>query len=228
MQRSETVENLNTAFAKWLTERPDINKDKAVDVYNKQGKFLYTFNYATLGNIIKLYAPTLGKHGLSVTQEVTDKGVYTYLEHSSGEWKTYGPLSIKMKDEDGNELKEQSIGSSITYKKRYQLNAVLFIDAEDDDDANTADGQHAKPKGKSAPKKQSSAPKQKSEPKKQQQEAPKANSDDSKIEEWIDSIETQEGSEKLVNWYQAGLNGDNGKEFEKKWKQKVMQKMQEL
>lgn len=144
MTFSEEIDELFTALAKFHAECPPIKKDKEVTVRNQQKQFLYTFEYASYGNIMSVVRPILAKHGLSIMHNAGANGVQTILVHSSGQWaKTdYLPVLLEKKvDDDIVPVNEQETGSSITYKKRYQVSTILALDTDMDDDGNTADGQ---------------------------------------------------------------------------------------
>jgi len=91
--------------------------------------------YATLASVMDAAKP-LAKHGIAVSQaaEVTDGrvAVSTILIHSSGEWISES-ISLKPRQDD-----PQSVGSAITYGRRYLLASMAGIAAEDDDDGNAA------------------------------------------------------------------------------------------
>ena len=53
--------------------------------------------------------------------------------HESGEWIEYDPIKMKPVKND-----PQSIGSAITYAKRYALSAIFGITSDQDDDGNEA------------------------------------------------------------------------------------------
>ena len=81
--------------------------------------------------------PILAKNGLAVIQEATGDGEYifvkTKLAHTSGEILETDILRMKPQKND-----PQSMGSCITYAKRYQLAALLGICESVDDDGNKA------------------------------------------------------------------------------------------
>ncbi len=132
MEKSESIKELCAALCKFQQDVPHINLDREVEVKTANGK--YTFKYATLGNIIDTCKPILVANGLSFTQLVEPDGsVTTMLMHTSGEY-LMSNLRIS------GQATAQGIGSSITYAKRYALSAILGIVADDDDDANIADG----------------------------------------------------------------------------------------
>lgn len=90
-----------------------------------------------MGAIIDATKGALAKNGLAVSQLVDTNGVVhvdTLLMHESGEW-IRSSISLKPKADD-----PQSIGSAITYGRRYSLGAILGVASEDDDDGNSAGG----------------------------------------------------------------------------------------
>lgn len=107
--------------------------------------------FASLGAIIDATKGALAKNGLAVSQLVDTNGVVhvdTLLMHESGEW-IRSSISLKPKADD-----PQSIGSAITYGRRYSLGAILGVASEDDDD-----GQSASKPGAAKPEAQAEQPK---------------------------------------------------------------------
>ncbi len=105
-----------------LTNPP---KDKTANT----GTFKYA--YADLAGILDHVRPILARHGLAVTQDVRMEDgrllIHTRLLHKSGESLDYGPLAGTVGS------KWQDVGSGITYARRYALQAVLGIAADEDD-----------------------------------------------------------------------------------------------
>jgi len=127
------MENIAKALNSFQKELPEVKMDATVKVQTKSGSS-YNFKYATFGNIVKTVTPVLSKHGLSFTQTFGDDFLYTILFHVSGESiQSSIPIDVK----SGT---MQEVGSRISYLKRYSLTAILGIVAEEDDDANIADG----------------------------------------------------------------------------------------
>ena len=104
-----------------------------------QSKLSYSFKYATLDHIIQIIRKPLTDNGLWFTQIMKeDNGTYildTRLMHSSGQWIACQTPLIW----DGNGGNQQ-FGSALTFMRRYSLTSLLGIAAEEDDDANVADG----------------------------------------------------------------------------------------
>jgi len=92
----------------------------------------YNYRYAPLDVVRNAVVPTLTKHGLTVIQFPisTDDdriGVETTLAHESGESITRS-FTTKLHKQD-----PQSVGSAITYYRRYSLLACLGLAPEDED-----------------------------------------------------------------------------------------------
>ena len=109
---------------------------------NKTGRnkaFGAGFMYSTIDDILNACTPELSKNGIVVMQfpEFVDSrlAITTRICHKSGQW-IENTLSVKP-DKDT----AQSVGSAITYLKRYSLVAILGLACgEEDDDGNAASG----------------------------------------------------------------------------------------
>jgi hypothetical protein len=128
--------NLADALSKAQGEFPTIPRNKEVTVTTKTGG-KYKFKYATLETIFSATRPALTKYGLAINHKIrpTERGheIVAVLKHKSGEVDECAlPLSLAGSN--------QEQGSEITYKRRYAVQCVLGIAADDDDDANGADG----------------------------------------------------------------------------------------
>lgn len=96
--------------------------------------------YADLAAVLDAIRKPLADNGLSVTQttEIRDGGfvLVTRLRHTSGQWVSSDyPLPVG--------AKPQELGSALTYARRYSLSALACIAADEDDDAESANGQPA-------------------------------------------------------------------------------------
>lgn len=102
--------------------------------------------YADLAAVLDAIRKPLADNGLSVTQttEIRDNGfvLVTTMRHATGQWiASEYPLPLG--------AKPQEIGSAMTYARRYSLSALACIASEEDDDAESANGQPAStPKAK--------------------------------------------------------------------------------
>ncbi len=87
--------------------------------------------YADLTSVIEACKAALNKHGITFLQPVRsgEAGVIveTVLLHTSGEWIS-DELELPVSKNDA-----QGVGSAITYGRRYGLQSMVGIPAEDDD-----------------------------------------------------------------------------------------------
>lgn len=103
----------------------------------------YKSSYADLGAVMQVCKDELNKNGISVLQPVgtDEQGVYveTLLLHESGEF-----IADKMRIAVKGPNDPQAQGSAITYARRYGLQSMVFIPAEDDDGEKATGHQVAK------------------------------------------------------------------------------------
>ena len=126
--KSETISELAKALSNFQGKMTAVKKD-AVNPF-------YKSKYATLDTIWETIRKPLSESGLSIAQTMNvfgDKSLLeTTLYHNSGEWISGTQLVNPIKDDP------QSLGSAISYARRYSLSALLGIVADEDDDANVA------------------------------------------------------------------------------------------
>jgi len=127
------MEQIAKALHAFQSNLPEVKLDATVKVQTKAGGS-YNFKYATYANIVKTVLPSLIENDMAFTQTFGDGCLVTSLFHISGE-SIVSKIPINL---DGCTMQE--IGSRISYLKRYSLSAILGIVAEEDDDANIADG----------------------------------------------------------------------------------------
>jgi hypothetical protein len=128
--------NLAAALAKVQAELPKLERDRTVEVQQKNGG-TFTYSYVTLANLSDAVLPVLAKHGLSfVAMPGTGSDgkmcLRYHLLHESGEALS-GEFPIS--GEGGIQL----IGGRITYSRRYCLAAVTGVAADEDDEARLVD-----------------------------------------------------------------------------------------
>ncbi len=132
------IDKLAGALVQFQSEVTAVGKGATAKV-EKDGRLLYTYNYADLASVVEATREARGKAGLAVVQMPTGDPisgitVYTLVLHSSGQWMR-GDMTIKPMDS-----KPQTIGSLITYMRRYSYSAALGISTEEDDDGAKAQG----------------------------------------------------------------------------------------
>lgn len=159
MNKSESIKELATALSKAQGELENASKTSANPFFKSK--------YADLAEIINTSKDVLAANGLSVIQmpggdaSAGIVSVETMLCHSSGEWVSniaIAPLNEKISNGKSAPPDAQSVGSAITYLRRYSLAAFLGI-AQEDDDANSASGKQAPAQEPIRPHKKPEAPK---------------------------------------------------------------------
>ena len=128
---------LAAALAKAQSTFPTITRDKTVKVTSKTGKS-YSFKYAPLDVVLGAVRAPLAANGLALLQTLDEGSLVTSLMHESGAFVT-GRFALPATDDI------QALGSAITYLRRYAIQAILGIAAEDDDDGNRAAGNRVEP-----------------------------------------------------------------------------------
>lgn len=133
MQTSSSIVKISASLVKAQKEIGGAKKGSTNPFFHSK--------YADLGSVMEACKDALNNNGIVVLQPVgRDEGltgeqyVETILLHESGEF-----ISDKMRlvmKEDNN---PQAQGSAISYARRYSLQSMVFIPAEDDD------GEKAKP-----------------------------------------------------------------------------------
>lgn len=135
-------ENIAAALVDALAELTIVEKGRTAKIPTKDGKS-YTYDYADIGDVVKLTRPVLAAHGLVALTPIHDHGsglacTVTIL-HRSGERLDFGPFPF-----DGAR-DAQATGSAVTYFRRYALVAALGMAAGDDDDGAGAQSSQTAP-----------------------------------------------------------------------------------
>jgi hypothetical protein len=99
----------------------------------------YKSKYFDINSLIKQVTPILEKHKLLLLQPIKDGEQYSIIFDLDG---GFVESSLKLP----TDLDAQKIGSAITYYRRYTLQSLLGLQAEDDD-GNVASGKHNYKKG---------------------------------------------------------------------------------
>ena len=125
MNQSENISDLATALCLAQAEMGGAIKDSNNPFFKS--------SYADLTSVIKVLKQPFANHGLSFVQlPVTSAGgngvgVSTMLMHNSGQW-IQGEYLLPM-----DKVTPQGAASSITYARRYALQALVGIPSVDDD-----------------------------------------------------------------------------------------------
>lgn len=116
---SEKIDLLAAALCSFQSELQDVEK-------NSENPF-FKSSYADLSAIWGAVRPLLSKHGLAVSQIGDGTNLKTLLIHNSGQF-IEGSIALLTKDQT-----MQSLGSAISYARRYGLSAILGVSQKDDD-----------------------------------------------------------------------------------------------
>ena len=132
---SDSIKNIAAAQLAVQKEIKDISKDSTG----------YGYKYTSFDKLVQYLRPLLANHGISFIQMPTgDKyddgkgtvGLQTlYMHAESGEWITNVIKSPVAESKGMNTY--QSIGSAITYFRRYSLSSFVGIASEEDVDASS-------------------------------------------------------------------------------------------
>jgi len=152
---SESIKNLASAQVKIQQEITDMPKDS-------KG---YGYTYTSYDALVKYLRPLLTKHGISFVQmpvgSDNEIGVETLYMHTSGEWIRSAVCSPIVESKQMNVY--QSVGSAITYFRRYSLSAFVGIASDEDNDVAQIATQ-AQPIKKATPKPKTAQAKVEGEP----------------------------------------------------------------
>ena len=140
MVKSEAINELAAALAKAQGQMEGAKKDADNPFFKSK--------YADLASVVEAIRGPFAEHGLSYVQcpdacEGEEVAVDTVLMHASGQWissRTVVPVTKK---------DAQGYGSALTYARRYGLQAIAGVAAEDDDGNAAASAKpSAKPRAK--------------------------------------------------------------------------------
>lgn len=131
-------ETLYGALVAAQAEMKAPHKDREVTVKMTTGGS-YKFSYATMAAMVEAARPVLTKHGLWFIQFIENGAMVTRIIHETG----YVDCPIPMPNLPN---KPQEAGSIITYFKRYSFAAAFGQVADEEDDANIAEGNDYTPR----------------------------------------------------------------------------------
>lgn len=139
MKTSESIKNLSKALLKAQSQMGSAKKDSKNPFFKS--------NYADLPTVMEVVKAPLNEAGIIVLQPATSssypEGVKNYITTTlihaeTGEWISSDTEVVCAKAND-----PQAFGAAQTYARRFGLQSMLFIPAEDDD-GNYASGRTVK------------------------------------------------------------------------------------
>lgn len=136
LRTSESIGAVAAALAKAQAAFRPVHKDRTAEIQTKTGG-RYSYAYVDLATIHDAIRGALTQNELAITQALTVHDhrvtVETTLLHASGEWLASALTLQVIEAQD-----PRSVGSAITYGRRFGLTALVGIAAGDDDDAEAA------------------------------------------------------------------------------------------
>jgi hypothetical protein len=146
-EHSETIDKLATDLSQLQGELSHVAKDS-------KG---YGYNYSSLPDTLDNVKPLMLKYGFSLSQYEDGNGnLVTLLLHKSGQWIKGRMKLIEIEMKGTNAA--QNKGSVLSYFRRYSIQSILGMAAEDSD--GTTKGGNDRP----APQIRKETPKQESKP----------------------------------------------------------------
>ncbi len=139
-------EAYNEAMAEFSKRCPSIKKSRTATIPTRGGGS-YSYTYSPLDEVCAIVDPILSDLGLSKRwtspkYEADKVSISCVVSHRLGHAEESGPVTIPIML-DGRMNPGQSVGSSLTYAKRYSLQNVLGIAPEDDDDLSANEREEA-------------------------------------------------------------------------------------
>jgi len=143
MERSDNnMKELAAALCKAQGEMSSVIKSQIA-----QGKS-FSYNYASLEDVIAVVQEPLLNNGLAVSQLMDningEPALTTIMMHTSGQWQSATIPLVQVKGNGTNAA--QDLGISITYTKRYALAGICLVSIIDDVDGNTENKVTKQPK----------------------------------------------------------------------------------
>jgi len=120
MKTSNEIKQITVAFLSAQKNIESVIKDSSNPFFKSK--------YADLSAVIDACKEHLNKEGIAILQPIDGMNVETILIHTSGEW--FSSSTPIVSKEQNN---PQALGSAITYAKRYGLQSMVLLPAEDDD-----------------------------------------------------------------------------------------------
>ena len=125
MEKSEKINNLTKSLLQFHKEIGKIAKTSTNPFFKSK--------YADLPSILDAINEPLQNAGLVIISIPDNDGLTTLLLHSeSGEYISATAIMKPVKNDP------QSIGSAITYQRRYSIGSILNLNIDNDDDGNNA------------------------------------------------------------------------------------------
>lgn len=137
LHKSQKIQHQSDELNELFTALAKAQKDMRTAGLDSENPY-FKSKYADLASVVSASRPFLTQNGLSVTQQIRTDGsgaivLATILGHSSGQWIESTMRVVPPKND------AQTLGSYITYLRRYSYAALVgVVAADEDDDAEVA------------------------------------------------------------------------------------------
>jgi hypothetical protein len=136
LRTSPTIAALAGALAKAQAAFAPLAKDKRADIQTRSGG-TFTYGYVDLASVLAAIRGPLTANELAMVQAVNVRPhvvtVETTLLHASGEW-----IAAALDLAVAESADPRSVGSTITYARRFSVTALVGIAPADEDDDGAA------------------------------------------------------------------------------------------
>lgn len=136
MAHSPDIGELFGALAAAQGEWGDVERTLTAKIESRRTSTAYEYEYESLADVLGATLPGMSKNGLALMQfpftRAASVVLRTMLGHKSGQW-IYNELTASIVD-----TSPQSVGSAITFLRRYAAKSILGIAAGQDDDGRAA------------------------------------------------------------------------------------------
>ncbi len=130
MRMSDQIDKITPAFLAAQKAIDSVVKDQTGKIVTKAGAS-YEYKYSNLASVLDAVKEALNSNGISIVQTPTSDAngvtVETMLLHDSTQWfaeSLFMPIGMNS---------PQAYGAAITYCRRYSLQSMVGLKAEDDD-----------------------------------------------------------------------------------------------
>ncbi len=138
MEHSPEIKELATALATAQGQMGLIALDSHARIESTRTGRTYEYDYSSLSAVLAACQKPLADNGLAIIQSPSSVGeglkLTTMILHSSGQW-VKDELTLHPVD-----ASPQSVGSAISYGRRYTITAMLRLTSADDDGAEAGNG----------------------------------------------------------------------------------------
>jgi hypothetical protein len=125
-------------------EKKDLTLDQKILMVQQEAPVMrkkeegYNYKYFDINQMIAVLKPLFLSYGLTIMQPLTHidgkPAIETIIRSKNEEFRSVVPLPTMISTKQGKQGTDpQDVGSAITYMRRYSLQSLFFLEAEDKD-----------------------------------------------------------------------------------------------